>query len=89
MVMDIWQASLLRALAKQQLRQAASSLDEAAAAPTNDSCDTDDVDHDEDGDEMPDRASVSLSGQLSGGSQAQDPAELTAEADPSSEQART
>ena len=29
MVMDIWQASLLRALAKQQLRDAASSLDEA------------------------------------------------------------
>ena len=36
MVMDIWQASLLRALAKQQLRDAASSLDEAVETVSED-----------------------------------------------------
>ena len=51
MVMDIWQASLLRALAKQQLRDAASSLDEAvetmsedqAAEVEDDGADSDDT----------------------------------------------
>ena len=36
MVMDIWQAGLLRALAKQQLRDAASSLDEAVDTASED-----------------------------------------------------
>ena len=36
MVMDIWQASLLRALAKQQLRDAATSLDQTADTTSED-----------------------------------------------------
>ncbi len=72
MVMDIWQASLLRALAKQQLRDAAASLDEAATEPPSNGSATDGVQCDDGEDDIVEHAGVSADGELLNGSGSHD-----------------
>ena len=83
MVLDIWQASLLRALAKQQLRDAAASLDEAAAEPPSIGSAADGAECDDAEDDIVESASVSADREVLNGSGSHDrqAAELKAEAE--------